>query len=319
MKAALYERNGGPEVLHLVSRPDPVPGPSEVLIRVESISIEGGELLMRRLIDPGPDPIVPGYAAAGEIVAVGPGVSGFKPGDKVASFTFGGSYAELRVAPAATCWAIPKDADILAASAVPTAFGTAGLALHLAGVREGETVLVQGAAGGVGLAVVQMAALAGARVIGTSTSASSLALLKDYGLDDGIVVGERPTDEMVRELLGGRGADVLIDNVGGDALQAGLQSLEDGGRAVIVALAGSGSPLIDSRYILPHRLSVFGCFLTPVLGEPVVQQIIRQALQDYAAGRLKMPVDKVFPLCDVAAAHAHAELRGRFGRVFMVP
>ena len=319
MKAAVYERIGGPEVLHLVERPDPVVAPSEVLIRVKSISIEGGELLMRRMLDPGPDPAIPGYSAAGEVVAVGSAVSGFAPGDKVATFASGGSYAELRATPAETCWRVPEGADILAASAVPTAFGTAGLALRLASVTPGETVLVQGAAGGVGLAAVQMAARAGARVIGTSTSADSLEMLKDFGLDDGIVVGNGPTDEQVRALLGGRGADVLIDNVGGDGLQTGLQSLEDGGRAVIVALAGQGSPLIDSRYILPHRLSVFGCFLTPVLGEPVVQQIIGQALKDFAEGKLRLPIDKVFPLSEAAAAHSHAEQRGRFGRVFMVP
>lgn len=319
MKAAVYDRIGGPEVLGFVDRPDPVAGPSEVLIRVKAISIEGGELLMRQMLDPGPDPAVPGYSAAGEVVAVGSAVSGFAPGDRVASFATHGSYAELRAVPAATCWHIPAGADLLTAAAFPTAFGTAGLAMQLADVRAGETVLVQGAAGGVGLALVQMAAQTGARVIGTSTSAASLDLLKDYGLDEGIVAGDRPTDELVRERLGGQGVDVMIDNVGGDALQVGLQTLSEGGRAVVVSVGGKGSPMIDSRHVLSRRLSVFGCFLMPVLGEPAVQRIIHEALQGLAEGRLKIPVDRVFPLSDAAGAHAHAEQRGRFGRVFMVP
>jgi NADPH2:quinone reductase len=319
MKAASYDRPGDPSVLNLVDAPDPVPADDELLIRVDAISIEGGDLLGRTgTARSGPSDVL-GYAAAGEVLKIGAAVEGFTVGQKVTTFNFTGSHAELRAAPAATCWAIPHGLGAAEAAAIPCGPGTAALALRLGGLKKGETVVILGAAGGVGLAAVQIAAKAGARVIGTGTSVETLEKLRAYGLTDAIVVGEKSAGEQIRDLLGGDGADLLIDNVGGPALTDGLCALKDGGRAVLVGVFGGWNEPIDAGYLLLHRLSVIGCLLGVIMTEPDVHAMVGDLLLQAARGELKAPIDATFPLAQAASAHRRAEERGRLGRVIMVP
>ena len=319
LKAAAYDSPGDPSVLQLAEVSDPVPASNELLIRVEAISIEGGDLLGRKgTARNGPDDVL-GYAAAGEILQVGDAVEQFTVGQKVTTFNFTGSHAELRTAPAATCWLVPEGLDMKVAAAIPAGPGTAALALKLGGLKKGETVLILGAAGGVGLAAVQLAAKAGARVIGSGTSRESLEKLRTYGLSDLLVTGGRPVSEQVRDLLGGNRIDLLIDCVGGPALLDGLHTLKDGGRAVLVGVFGGFAQSIDAGYLLFHRLTVIGCLLGVVMGEPESYDIIRALLKQAAQGELKVPIDATFSLADAAAAHWRAEERGRIGRVIMVP
>jgi len=320
MKAAIYHEPGSPDVLRYEDVPDPAqPAAGEILIRVEAISIEGGDLLGRQRIAPGSPAKVGGYAASGEIIALGPDVRHFELGQKVATFAFGGSHAELRVVPAATSWAVPSGLDLKLAAAVPCGPGTAALALELGGFKPGQTVLIQGAAGGVGVAAVQLAYRAGARVLGTGSNTASLEMLKAYGLSDAIVAGERSVNDQVRGLLGGEGVDLLIDNVGGTELMAGLVAVKDGGRAVLVGVLGGGDYSIDAFHLLGHRQTVTGCFLGPVMAEPSVHQMIDSLLEQVARGELTVPIDAVYPLAEASAAHRRAEQRGRAGRVVMIP
>jgi NADPH2:quinone reductase len=320
VKAAIYHEPGGPDVLRYESVPDPAqPAAGEILIRVEAISIEGGDLLARQRIAPGSPPKSGGYAAAGEVIALGPNVNHFDLGQKVATFAFGGSHAEFRVAPAATSWAIPSGLDVKLAAAVPCGPGTAALALELGGLKPGQTVLIQGAAGGVGVAAVQLARRTKARVLGTGSNSASLERLRDYGLSDAIIAGERSVNDQVRELLGGEGVDLLIDNVGGPALMAGLAAVKDGGRAVLVGVLGGMDYSIDAFHLLGHRQTVTGCFLGPMMAEPFVHQMIGSLLEQVARGELTVPIDAVYPLSEASAAHARAEQRGRLGRVVMIP
>ena len=319
MKAAIYDRAGGPEVLRYVDLPDPTPADDELLVRVEAISLEGGDLLTRQKVDPAAHPYIPGYAASGEVVALGSRVTGFAVGQKVTTFAFQGSHAELRAAPAATSWVVPDGMDMKTAATIPCGPGTAALALDLGRVAAGETVLVLGAAGGVGLAAVQLARAAGARVIGTGTSAASLEALRPYGLSDAIVVGDRPVSEQVLSLLGGQGVHLLIDNVGGAALQDAIVAVREGGRAVLVGAFGGFGPFLDTGLVVFRRLTVTGCVLGAVMAEPPIHRLVARVIEQAAAGALAAPIDAVFPLSEAAKAHARAEERGRVGRVVLVP
>jgi NADPH2:quinone reductase len=318
MKAAIYHQPGSPDVLHYEDIADPIPADDEVLIRVEAISIEGGDLAGRRDLTPGKNE-VPGYAAAGEIVGLGKNVTNFAVGQKVTTFHWKGSHAELRAAPARKTFAIPDGLDIGVASTIPVGPGTAAWALHLAKAKPGQTVLVLGAAGGVGLATVQLAARLGARVIGTGTRPESLARIREYGLNDAIVVGEKAASEQIRALLGGNEVDVIIDTIGGDALVDALGVLKDGGNAVLIGVFGGRNTMIDAGDLLKHRKTVMGCLLGPEMGDEEPRRLITELFEMAKSGDLKIPIDATFPLAEAAKAHRRAEERGRIGRVLMTP
>ena len=319
MKAAIYREPGAPEVLHYEDIPDPEPGEGELLVRVEAISVEGGDLLSRQHRLPEHQPPRPvGYAAAGEVISTGKGVHGFQPGQKVATFAFDGSHAELRVAPAATCWAIPDGLDPEVAATIPCGPGTAALALELGKLQSGQTVLVTGAAGGVGLATVQLAHRAGARVLGTGSNLAVMERVREFGLADIVTVGARPISDQVRDLLPD-GADLLIDCVGGTALTEGLAALKPGGSAILVGVIGGMGTRLDPLDLILRRLTVVGCLLGPLMGEPKEHAMIADLLEMAARGALTVPIDASFPLSEAAAAHAHAETRGRLGRVIIRP
>nr|WP_280636260.1 MULTISPECIES: zinc-binding dehydrogenase [unclassified Rhizobium] len=184
-------------------------------------------------------------------------------------------------------------------------------------MQSGQTVLVLGASGGVGLAAVQLAAKAGARVIGTGTKAESLAKLKAYGLTDAIVTADQPASEHVRALLGGNEVDLIIDNVGGDALVDSLKVLKDGGKAVLIGVFGGRSTMIDAGQILMHRHVIIGCLLGTAMTDPQARRLIEELFPMAKDGSLNVPIDATFPLSETAAAHRRAEERGRIGRVIM--
>ncbi len=316
MKAAIYSEPGTPDVFHYGEVADPVPADDEVLIRVEAISIEGGDLINRALTRQGPDEVV-GYAAAGTILQVGKAVTGLSVGQRVATFQWKGSHATLRAVTATNCFIVPDGLDIGVASAIPVGPGTAAYALKLGALQSGQTVLVLGASGGVGLAAVQLASKAGARVIGTGTKAESLAKLKAYGLTDAIVTADQPASEQVRALLGGNEVDLIIDNVGGDALVDALKVLKDGGKAVLIGVFGGRSTMIDAGQILMHRHVIIGCLLGTAMTDPDARRLIEELFPMARDGALNVPIDATFPLSEASAAHRRAEERGRIGRVIM--
>ncbi|WFS01949.1 quinone oxidoreductase family protein [Rhizobium tumorigenes] len=316
MKAAIYSEPGTPDVFHYGEVADPVPADDEVLIRVEAISIEGGDLINRALTRQGADEVV-GYAAAGTILQVGKAVTGLSVGQRVATFQWKGSHATLRAVTATNCFIVPDGLDIGVASAIPVGPGTAAYALKLGALQSGQTVLVLGASGGVGLAAVQLASKAGARVIGTGTKAESLEKLKSYGLSDAIVTADRQASDQVRALLGGNEVDLIIDNVGGDALVDALKVLKDGGKAVLIGVFGGRSTMIDAGQILMHRHVIIGCLLGTAMTDPDARRLIEELFPMARDGALNVPIDATFPLSEASAAHRRAEERGRIGRVIM--
>jgi NADPH:quinone reductase-like Zn-dependent oxidoreductase len=199
-------------------------------------------------------------------------------------------------------------------------FGTAADALFRLGrVKAGETVIIQGAAGGVGLCAVQLAHKAGARVIGTGSTTTSLEQLRTYGLDEALATADGPISDRVMALTGGRGADLLIDTVGGPALQDGVNALANGGRAIMVGRIAAGEHKVDAFQLMTQRKSLIGCMFGQILDTPEIGQLVDDLLERVATGELKSVIDAEFPLSRAVDAHRRAEVRGRIGRVVMLP
>jgi NADPH:quinone reductase len=319
VKAALYRENGGPEVLSYEEVADPVPGADEVLIRVEAISIEGGDLLSRQLFPLPQIPYIVGYSTAGTVVAVGEHVTDLRVGQRVSAFGETGSHAELRVVRPDHCWVLPDGIDAAAAACVPVAFGTAYEALfERATVTTGSTVLVQGVTGGVGFAAVQLAAKAGARVIGTASSQQQLDAMRRLGLHDGIIYTTEDVRQRVLDLTDGVGVDLVVDPVGGPMTQELIYATREGGTINFVGFS-AGQPLINPVTLVLGGLSINGFMLSKIFHTPRVRAYLADIFRRVAEGDLEVLVDRTFPLADAVEAHRYAEQRGRLGRVVMTP
>jgi len=320
VKAVVYRENGGPDVLSYEDVADLQPAAGEILVRVEAISLEGGDLLRRRYVPPNPNPRIEGYAAAGEVIGLGEGVTSFQIGDKVTTFAERGSHAELRTPKAEHCWRVPDGLAMNAAAVALVGLGTAGAALfELGQLVRGQTVLITGATGGVGVGAIQLAHTAGARVIATGSNLASLEGLRRYGLDEPLVIDREPFAQRVRDLTDGRGVDVFLDTVGGNALQSGLDSLVGEGCAVMVGAISTLKGTIAPYSLLAQGQSLFGCILPLLMPRPSVRRMIDDILQRLADGELTAVIDREYPLSEAQAAHTRAEERGRIGRVVMTP
>lgn len=322
MKAAVYYENGGPQVFRYEDVADPEVGPGEMLVSVEAISIEGGDTLNRL---GGPLVSVPhivGYQNAGTVISVGAEVTGFSVGDRVVTLAFHGSHASMRTAHPLTTWKIPDGLATEVAACVPVAYGTAHDSLfEFARLEPGESVLIHAGAGGVGLAAIQMAKRAGARVFATASSAERLARLREFGLDEGINYQEKDFVAEVRALTKNRGVNVILDSVGGSNLQKSLAALAYRGRCVTFGNAGREEPLtLDTSNLGTQNQSLIGYFLGPELFVgPRAYQMIESLLADVAVGDLRVEIDRTFSLEDAEEAHAFIESRQAFGRVLLIP
>jgi NADPH2:quinone reductase len=322
MKAAVYYETGGPEVFRYEDVPDPTCGPGEVLVRVQAVSIEGGDTLNRLGGDLARVPHVVGYQCAGDVVEVGDGVDDLSPGDRVVTVGLDGSHAELRVAGRSFCWPVPDGLSIEEAACVPVPFGTADDCLFEFGRLEaGETALIHAGAGGVGIAAIQMAKRAGAQVLATASGPERLGRLTELGLDHGIDYTTTDFVEQVRQLTVGRGADVIVDSVGGSNLQRSLHCLAYRGRCVTFGDAGRETPsTLDISSMRANNQTLVGYFLGAelFLGNRAHEMIARH-LADIVAGDLRVVVDRRFPLEQAGEAHAYIESRRAFGRVLLLP
>jgi NADPH:quinone reductase len=320
MKAAVYYENGPPSVLKYEDVPDPQCAPNGIIIRVEAVSIEGGDTLNRM---GGPlitKPHIVGYQAAGEVVEVGAEVKEFKVGDKAVTTGFNGSHAELRAVAARTAWKIPKGCDVRLAAAVPVPFGTAHDCLFEFGrLKAGETVLVQAGASGVGVAAIQLAKRAGARVLATASSDDRLERLKPLGLDNGINYKTDDVVKSVMKLTDNKGVNLVVDSVGGSTLQGSILSLAYRGRVSMVGAAGREPMRVYVGSLMGGNRSLSGVFLGAEIATDRVHNMIQMLVDEVAAGKLKVLIDKTFPLSDAAGAHAYIESRKAVGRVLLIP
>lgn len=320
MKAAVYYETGAPDVLRYEDVAEPVCAPQGVVIRVEAVSIEGGDTLNRGGGQMAGTPHIVGYQAAGEIVEVGAEVTHLKVGQKVVTVNMFGSHAELRAVPARNAWPIPDGFDIQKASAIPVPFGTAHECLFGAGrLKAGETVLVQAGAGAVGLAAIQLAKQAGATVIASASSDERLERLKAFGLDHGINYRRDDLVEQVMSLTGGKGVDLVVDPVGGATLQSSLGALGYRGRISLVGNAGREPMTVDVSSLMGGNRSLTGVFLGAEIMTDRIHDLIQDLIDRAAQGELEVVIDKTFPLSEAAAAHAYIESRQAVGRVLLIP
>jgi NADPH:quinone reductase-like Zn-dependent oxidoreductase len=319
MKAAVYDTPGAPSVLRYTDIADPVAGADEVLISVEAISIEGGDLINRRLAPPPLASWVVGYAASGVILAVGSEVKGRKVGDRVAAFSMEGSHAELWAVPAVRTWLIPDEVDPADAAVLPISFGTAYHCLFTRGrLQRGETVLIQAAAGGVGLAAVQLAARAGAKVIAVASGETRGKRLHSLGADYVVDRTSRDVGDAIRQITSGKGVDLVLDPVGA-TLTASISALAEEGRLVFVGNAGGGSLSVDLWAPMQSNQTLLGVFMGPLFERPGVHSTVDEMFAALAAGHVQVVIDRSFPLSEAAAAHNFAETAKPLGRVIMRP
>lgn len=322
MRAAVYYETGPPEVFCYEEVADPACAPVGVVIDVRAISIEGGDVLHRAGGDLVSRPHIVGYQCAGVIREVGSRVRDREPGQAVVAVMPHGSHAERVGVPANATWRVPEGLDLEHAACVPIPFGTADDCLFEFGhLREGETVLVQAGASGVGLAAIQLARRAGATVLATASSDARLARLADFGVAHGINYRERDLVPAVLEATEGRGVDLVVDCVGGRTLEQSIDAAAYRGRIISVGGAGRDAHRPDLAKLAPGNKTLTGVFLGVELQlhpERVLPMIARH-LEDVAAGKLRVVVDRTWPLAEAAAAHAYIESRRAFGRVVLIP
>ncbi len=320
MKAAVYYRNGPPEVLQYEDVPDPMCGPGMVVIQIEAVSIEGGDTLNRLGGALTSDPHIVGYQSAGTIIEVGDGVESRAVGDRVVATFMSGSHAERIAVPYQVTWTIPAGADLTACACVPVAFGTAHDCLFEFGrLQAGETVLIQAGAGGVGMAAIQLAHRAGATTIATASSLERLKPLLDLGLDHAVDYSKDGWVDEVRGITGGSGVDLVVDSVGGVTLQKSVACLKYRGRAVTVGSAGRDFTPFDAGVLGMNNQSLTGVFLGAEIATPRANQMVQDLINEVAAGQLTVLVDRTFPLAEAAAAHEFIESRQAIGRVVLIP
>ncbi|MFZ0887498.1 MAG: zinc-binding alcohol dehydrogenase family protein [Candidatus Binataceae bacterium] len=320
MKAAVYYQNGAPDVLKYEDVPDPVCHPKGVVIRVEAVSIEGGDTLNRWRGALLTKPHIVGYQAAGEIVEVGSQVTQLRIGQKVTTVFNFGSHAELRALPARNAWPVPNGFDIKLAAAIPVPFGTAHDCLFEFGrLKAGETVLVQAGASGVGVAAIQLAKRAGAMVLATASSDERLERLKPLGLDHGINYRTGDVVKSVMKITDKKGVDLVVDPVGGATLQTSILSLAYRGRISMVGAAGREAMTVDVSPLMAGNRSLTGVFLGGEIATDRAHNMIQRLIDEAARGEFKVVIDRTFPLSQAAAAHAYIESRQAVGRVLLIP
>jgi NADPH2:quinone reductase len=322
MKAAVYYETGPPEVFRYEEVPDPPCAPDGVVIDVEAVSIEGGDTLHRAGGEMASKPHVVGYQCAGVIREVGAQLRDRSVGQRVVAVMIFGSHAGRVAVPAATTWVVPDALDLRRAACVPIPVGTADDCLFEFGRLEaGETVLVHAGAGGVGMAAIQLAKRAGARVLATASSDEKLERLKAFGLDHGINYGELDFADAAREITGGRGVDLIVDSIGGRTLAKSIEALAYRGRISFVGSAGRDDYRPDWSLLRPANKSVTGIFLGAELAlhHARVHGMVQRHLEDVASGALQIVIDREYSLAEAAAAHAYVESRRAFGRVLLIP
>lgn len=323
MKAVVVRQPGDPSQLELTELPDPVAAPGEVLVAVAASALNRADLLQRRGLYPPPPGASPllGLECAGTVIAHGRGVSEPALGSRVMALLPGGGYAELATVPAGMAIPIPERLSFAEAAAIPEAFLTAQEALLTRGrLAAGEIALIHAGASGVGSAAVQLALQHGATVIATCGSPEKAAAVRALGVSH--VVDYRSEDFVARvaEVSQGRGADVIVDFVGGAYWEKHARCLAAGGRCVVVGLLGGASAKVDLARLLSQRHELLGLVMrTRSLSDKlaITRRFVREALPLVADGRLRPVIDSVLPLAEVRRAHERMEQNANIGKIVL--
>ncbi|MCG8588873.1 MAG: zinc-binding dehydrogenase [Proteobacteria bacterium] len=322
MKAAVYYETGSPDVFRYEDVPDPTCPPNGVVIDVQVVSLEGGDTLHRAGGELVGRPHVVGYQCGGVVREVGSEARHRRVGERVVAVMPHGSHAERVAVAEAQTWGVPDGVDLEPAACVPIAVGTADDCLFEFGrLQAGETALVHAGAGGVGMAAIQLAKRAGAQVLATASSNERLDRLKEFGLDHGINYAETDFVAAVRELTGGRGADVIVDSVGGSTLEGSIVAAAYRGRITTVGSAGREAVRPNIDPLRPGNKSLIGVYFGAELAlhSERVRPMVDHHIASLADQSLRIVIDRRFPLSQAAEAHRYAESRKAFGRIVLIP
>jgi NADPH:quinone reductase-like Zn-dependent oxidoreductase len=340
MRQVWITKHGPPEVLQVREAPDPTPGTGEVRVRVDAAGINFADISARlgTYPDAPPPPCVVGYEVAGTIDAVGPGVDGARVGRPVIALTRFGGYSEAVVVPAVQAIDRPEGLAAREGAAIPVTYLTAyQMLMEVARVRAGDRVLIHQAAGGVGLAALDLCRIAGAETIGTASGAKH-AFLRERGLTHAIDYRTQDYEPEVRRITGGEGVDVILDPMGGDSWRKGLRLLAPNGKLVCFGMSASSTGKERSLLTVARTLaSVPWLQVNPISlmnGNKAVAGVNVGRLWQHTAllaswldrvlgwwreGKVRPHVDRVFAFDDAPAAHAYIQERRNVGKVLLAP
>lgn len=325
MWAVVASHPGGPEVLTLVERPVPAPGAGQVLLRVLAAGVNRPDIMQRQgIAKPAAGATdVLGLEACGEIIACGPGVKRWVPGMRVMALLPGGGYGPLCITPADHCLPVPEALSDNEAGALPEGlFAIWHNLFELGALKMGETVLIHGAAGGIGTLATQMAYAAGARVIVTDGPKDRLAMLKELGAVEAICYHDVDFVQACRAATNGRGVDVVLDIVGGDYVRRNLDALAFGGRHLSLSFMQGSQVNIELLTLMQKQVSLHSSTLRPQTDEEKTRMkwlIEKHALPLIADGRIRPRMHGSLPLAQAAEAHRMMERGEIFGKLVLNP
>ena len=324
MTAIAIPKPGGPEALKPETRPMPKPGPTEVLVRVAAAGVNRPDVMQRMGMYPPPPgaPDIPGLEIAGEVVALGDKVTRIRIGDKVGALVPGGGYAEYCVADEAIALPVPKGLSMIEAAALPETFFTVWHNMMERGaLKAGETVLIHGGTSGIGTTAIMIAKAFGAKVIATAGSPEKCAACKKLGADVAIDYKKEDFVAATKTATGGRGADLIIDIIGGDYVDRNFDAAALEGRIVQVSVQQGTQATVDVRRLMQKRLTHTGSTLRP---RPVPEKaaiargLLAKVWPLIEAGKIRPVIDSTFPLADAPQAHARMESSAHIGKIVLV-
>ncbi|NEK84191.1 NAD(P)H-quinone oxidoreductase [Blastococcus saxobsidens] len=327
MRAVTISEPGGPDVLTWAEVPDPVCGPGEVIVDVAATAVNRADLLQRQGFYPPPKGAseILGLECSGIVSEIGEGVLGWQVGDEVCALLAGGGYAERVSVPAVQLLPKPSGVELATAAALPEVTCTVwSNVFQLARLQRGETFLVHGGSSGIGTMAIQLAARAGARVLTTAGTAAKLDVCRELGADTTINYRDEDFVERVREATGGRGADVVLDNMGAKYLGRNVDALAVGGRLVIIGMQGGSKAELDIGTLLGKRASVHATALRsrPATGPGGKQEIVaavrHDVWPDVERGSIRPIVDRRLPMSRAAEAHRVVEASEHVGKVLLL-
>ncbi len=319
MKAMVCEGQGTPETLKLTDLPDPVPGHDEVAIDVKAAAVNFGDTLMLGRPRPADEKVIPGYECAGIVSKIGAGVTDFAVGDRVMAFIWTGGYADKAVAKAVFTHRLPPDMDFAPAAGFIATYGTAYHALKdRANIQPGETLLVLGAAGGAGLAAVEVGRALGARVIAAASTPEKIALCKSYGADETINYLTQDMVSVIAELTDNRGVDIIYDPVNGLLVEQLLErSTAPECRLLVIGMAGGAFVPIPTSTLLYRQLTVIGLIYGEAMRRNPTAGGIKALLTWHTQKRLRPLVSEIYPLAQAGKAMQQLKSRAAKGKIIL--
>jgi putative PIG3 family NAD(P)H quinone oxidoreductase len=320
MQVIEIARPGGPEVLTPATRPVPVPGVGEIVIRVAWAGVNRPDVAQRAgsyAPPPGASDL-PGLEASGHVAAVGPGVTRWRVGDAVCALLPGGGYAEYAACPADHALPIPAGMDLRAAAGLPETFFTVWTnVVRRGGLQAGERFLVHGGTSGIGTTAIQLAAARGARVFATAGSDAKCEACLKLGAERAI---NYRVEDFAEVMAAEGGAHLILDMVGGDYLPRNLSALADDGRLVQIAVLGGARASLNLAQVMMRRLTITGSTLRPqslAAKAAIARELEREVWPLLAAGRIAPVIDSEFPLAEAAAAHRRMESSAHIGKILL--